>query len=205
MTTTSKKKYIYNTATVNGYEKSFVDKIFTRHLQTRRTRQRTTLQSTGARPKIISLPFYPKVTTPLSNTLRKYKIHTITRNNKTLRTELCYYKDKLDPLTTSGIYEVSCENCDEKYIGQTRRPIRERFKEHHSATEHQQPWKSSVAEHMTENGHKIDTIRRMKMVTEEHKLDSWESLFMTKRSPAMNRDPPTIHSYLYELCPAQIR
>lgn len=122
-----------------------------------------------------------------------------------MKTELCNYKDKQDPLTTSGIYEVSCDNCVDKYIGQTRRPIRERFKEHVSAAEHKQPWKSSVAEHMTEKDHKIKTIKRKKMVTEEYKLDSWESLFINKFPPAMNRDPPIINSYLYELCSLQIR
>ncbi|KAJ8958672.1 hypothetical protein NQ318_016397 [Aromia moschata] len=39
-------------------------------------------------------------------------------------------KDKLDNNEKSGIYEISCKDCDQKYIGQTKRSILTRFKEH---------------------------------------------------------------------------
>lgn len=201
----TEKVYIYNTATVNGYDSSFVDKIFKKHLENKRTRQKTSLQRTNERTKIISLPYFPKVTLTLSRILHRYNIHTITRNSKTLKNELYNIKDKQPPLLSSGIYEVSCENCEETYIGQTRRTIKDRFKEHHRATEQKLIHKSSVAEHMVEHNHEIKNIKRKKMVTDNYKLDAWESLFMKKYTPEMNRDPPPISSYLYELASLQIR
>lgn len=123
-------EYILNAAKVNGFSKEFVDEIVRKHTRTRTTRQLTTLTPAPVRNKMMSLPYYPKVTNRLSNILKKYGIHVVTRNNNTLRHELCNYKDKPPPLSTSGIYEVSCKDCDTTYIGQTKRS-----KEHcHPAT-----------------------------------------------------------------------
>jgi hypothetical protein len=39
-------------------------------------------------------------------------------------------KDKVNRNEKSGIYEINCKDCNKKYIGQTKRPIITRFKEH---------------------------------------------------------------------------
>lgn len=202
----NEKQYIDNAAKLNGYSQQFVNNIVAKHQRQRQTRQRTTLHPLNVRSRIISLPFYPKVTNKLSNILHKYNIQVVTRNNNTLRNELCNYKDKQMPLTTSGIYEVSCRDCDSKYRGQTRRAIQDRAKEHHSATLHRQDWKSSVAVHMLEEDHRIGRIKRLKYVREDSKLDSWESHYISRcPSPSMNKEPAPIQSYLYQLSSLQIR
>ena len=51
-------------AKINGYEKEFVDKIFDKHTRHQRTRQRTNLVPYREPKKVISLQFFPKVTSP---------------------------------------------------------------------------------------------------------------------------------------------
>ncbi|KAJ8959219.1 hypothetical protein NQ318_022481 [Aromia moschata] len=47
----------------------------------------------------------------------------------------------------SGIYEISCKDCDQKYIGQTKRSILTRFKEHMAHLKYGRTEKSCVAQH----------------------------------------------------------
>lgn len=166
------KNYIYNVARINGYDKKLVDNIFKKHTAQQHTRQRTTLTTSRDTQTVTSLPFFPKLSNPLSTALRKYNINTVTRNTNTLGQKLCNYKDKQPPLSTSGIYQISCRNCDTKYVGQSRRAISERLKEHKGATENGHLEKSSVAEHMRTEQHQIDEddFKRLKLVINPQKF-----------------------------------
>jgi len=201
------KNYILNVAKINGYDKEFIDKIFKKHTQQHHTRQRTTLTASREPQKVISIPFFPKLSNPLSTVLRKYNINIVTRNTNTLRHKLCNYKDKQLPFTTSGIYEISCQDCNLKYRGQSKRAISERLKEHKSATDNGHLERSSVAEHMIIEEHKIDNngFKRLKNVTNTQKLDAWESFYINNSSfPLMNREPAPIVSYLFNLTSLEI-
>ena len=136
-------------AKINGYDESFVTKIFQKHQRIQQTRQRTTLAPFSTEKKLICLPFFQKVTNPLTTILQKRNIHVVTRNHNTLMDNLCNYKDKENPISTPGIYQISCKDCDMKYRGQSRRPIKERIKEHKTNNRH--TWKSSVSEHIIES------------------------------------------------------
>lgn len=201
------KTYIYNVAKINGYERRFVDRIFEKQTRNLHTRQRTTLTASREPQKVICLPFFPKLSNPLSTVLKKYNINIVTRNTNTLRHKLSNYKDKQTPLSTAGIYEISCQNCDLKYRGQSRRAITERLKEHKSATDKGHIEKSSVAEHMILEQHEIDydANKRLKYVMSPYKLDAWESLFINNSSHLlMNREPAPISSYLFSLTSLEI-
>jgi hypothetical protein len=77
-----------------------------------------------------------------------------------------------------------------KYIGQTRRSIKTRFKEHLSLTYNDYIDFSSVAHHMTiklRDGRRfcvdkfdITNLKLLKNVTDSRKLDSYESIFLFK-------------------------
>ena len=56
-------------------------------------------------------------------------------------------KDKIELNERSGIYEISCKDCNLKYVGQTKRPIITRFKEHMAHLRYGRAEKSSVAQH----------------------------------------------------------
>ena len=63
-------------------------------------------------------------------------------------------KDPLPTLDKSGIYSIECE-CGEVYIGQTKRTVQVRKKEHQYHTRRGELEKSAIAEHCWKNDHKM--------------------------------------------------
>lgn len=61
--------------------------------------------------------------------LSSLKPPDVTANNDP-KDYLGYQKDRVDEKDKSSIYEIQRSSCNLKYIGQTRRSIRARFKEH---------------------------------------------------------------------------
>lgn len=89
-------------------------------------------------------------------------------------------KDKFDNLNKSGIYKIDCLNCNNSYIGQTKRSLQVRFKEHIADTKYKRLEKSSVALHMDTFNHKIDKIKLIRNVKNSNQLDAAESLEILK-------------------------
>jgi hypothetical protein len=93
----------------------------------------------------------------------------------------------------AGIYEIKCgtTNCNYKYIGQTKRSITTRFKEYKSHTNNNHATLSSVSNHMKnkilggrricEHQFDITNLKLLKNVTNERKLDSYESILLFKK------------------------
>lgn len=96
------------------------------------------------------LPYVKGVTDKIGNILKKYSIKSIftplTKVAKQLRTP----KDVI-PLQVPGVYKVDC-SCGRSYVGQTKRTIAERVKEHIAAVKNRQVNKSAIAEHLVDSG-----------------------------------------------------
>ncbi|KAJ8951643.1 hypothetical protein NQ318_012314, partial [Aromia moschata] len=99
-------------------------------------------------------------------------------------------KDKINNNEKSGIYEISCKDCDQKYIGQTKRSILTRFNEHMAHLKYGRTEKSCVAQHAFENNHRIDinNLKLIRNVTNSRQLDAFESLEIIKCNNSMNKD-----------------
>ena len=99
-------------------------------------------------------------------------------------------KDKLKPEEQAGIYKISCNDCEKTYVGQTKRSLLTRFKEHIAHFKYNRVEKSSVALHMSSEKHLID-IRNLELVTpicNPSYLDAYETLIIKKLSPELNSD-----------------
>ena len=53
------------------------------------------------------------------------------------------------------IYSTPCKDCDELYIGETKRKFNTRLREHQKTVEQKHPKKSALAEHCLQSGHTI--------------------------------------------------
>jgi hypothetical protein len=62
-----------------------------------------------------------------------------------------------DKYNHSSIYEMRCKSCNLKYVGQTGRSFRIRYKEHINAIHNKKPT-SRYAQHILETGHTYGTI-----------------------------------------------
>ena len=90
------------------------------------------------------------------NFLLKFNIRVVFKSGQTLRSMLTKVKDTL-PLgkQSNVVYRIPC-SCGQVYIGETKRRLETRLKEHRDACERGMMEKSAVAEHAWENHHPID-------------------------------------------------
>lgn len=108
-------------------------------------------------------------------------------------------KDKTDDVDKSGVYEVSCSGCDEVYIGQSRRKIKIRYREHKNL---KAAVPTAVATHIMQNDHRITktNLRLVKWVKNANELDAYESIYMMKNATKlMNTLDAPIRSNLFNI------
>jgi hypothetical protein len=193
--------YIKQIAKQNGFDELVVDNILKKHKFKTLLKNSTTL--TNDQPtRYIKIPYHPQITKGLSKIFKTVNAKIAHSNNNKLKDYLNNTKDKIDKTNKSGIYQVSCTSCDLSYIGQTRRNIKTRFKEHMAHFKYNRPEKSSIAQHMIETGHEI-TENNLKLLKEtpNHLLDAYESLYIHKyRENSLNSDKgPIPHSSLFKI------
>ncbi|KAF9802161.1 hypothetical protein SFRURICE_015201 [Spodoptera frugiperda] len=134
------------------------------------------------------LPFVKGVTDTIGYLLRRrYSIRTIFRPPGQLRNLLRSPKDK-DPLP--GVYMIPCD-CGSSYIGETRRNITTRLKEHIRSVKNRDTHTSAVAEHACSAGtahflrfDKVSVLAREKYFVPRKVREAIE----ISRRPNFNRD-----------------
>jgi hypothetical protein len=203
-------QYLMNMAVINGYETKIVERIYDKHRRKAELKNFTTLQPLdkcrSKRQKVTAnrftrfaiLPFYPPLTYKIEKVLKRHGINVGYTNRGKLKNILCNEKKKKSDEESSGIYEVSCKHCDEKYVGKTGRRFETRDKEHSGAILSRQVEKSSVARHCITTGHKRGDMRVLKRISEGRKLDAYESLYIDKEENLMNRGEAPITSKLFK-------
>lgn len=185
---------IKNAAVTNGYSKEVITKMINKKLRRVERRRNTTLQSLETQRKIpIVVTYHPSVNNRLRNTLRSNGFSLINKPAIKLQQFLGSTKDKIENDQKSGIYTATCGDCDNKYIGQTARTVKTRFKEHLSKYFNRHYDQSAIAAHLNDTGHdifKVD-VKLSKHVLDRRKLDFWETLFIRDVDPdeLMNREP----------------
>ena len=93
----------------------------------------------------------------------------------------------MDKMKKCGaIYEITCGECNEKYIGENARVLKVRFKEHTRLTH---PL-TAVGEHCAKTGHSIPASNLKVLDPEEPWLRRKvkEALLIKEKTPSMNRE-----------------
>lgn len=165
-------------------------------------RDTTFFQPENQTDKYISVPYNPQYTNGLAKIFKQAGMKLVFQSGNTLRHLLGNPKDKIHDLEKSGIYEVSCTDCDKKYVGQTRRSLQVRFKEHMAHLKYGRTEKSSIAEHAFDHDHtiSIDNLKLLKNVSQNRFLDAFESIEIVKCKNRLNKDRgPIPYSPLYSL------
>jgi hypothetical protein len=130
----------------------------------------------------IGIPFHGSLTENLKRKLQKYDINVGFKNQGKLSDILGSTKDKTtDEGKKSGIYLLECEDCDAKYVGQTKRRIETRRREHLADCSKPLNPESAMAFHCITQSHQMkEEIKLLKEINEPFKLSVWESLKLFK-------------------------
>ena len=136
----------------------------------------------------------------LLRTFRQHGVSVYHKPVNTLRSILVHPKDKTPKDKKYGvIYEITCDQDPAHvYIGETKRPLGKRFKEHTNLT-----IPTGVGDHCNATGHSV-SLDNTKVLTREPqwtKRKVKEAIYIKKSAPSMNREqgyqlPPIYHQHL---------
>jgi len=77
--------------------------------------------------------------------------------NNTLYSQLTQKHHKMDKYTHSGVYKLTCPDCNKAYVGQTGKSFLARYNEHKQAFRNN-CHTSKFAQHLLEQAHSFSTI-----------------------------------------------
>ena len=111
---------------------------------------------TSDRKLKLVLPYTNKFFENISDKLKKYNVTTIPRFNNNLSKLITRGKDNT-ALTeqTNVVYKLKCKNCDATYVGETKRKMSVRIKEHEKNIQKDDQL-FVINEHVKNLGHQID-------------------------------------------------
>ena len=195
--------YIKSVANINGYPVSMVDNIIKKHAKKHKKINITTLLNLEINEKRrVAVSYVPQITNAMKSKFNEFDMTLVYKNENKLCNLLGSTKDKKEPLEKSGIYRIKCKDCDAVYIGQTKRSVLKRFKEHFKCIEHNYVRKSAFASHAIFNEHRnvtIDDVQLIKSVSDERRLDAYECVYIRKSENTVNLDNGNIDSILFSL------
>lgn len=199
---TKERNIIYQIAIQNGYQPNKIDTLIEKHSQKLRQMNISTLNREPTQSRKVPITFAPSITNKIQSIFNKHNLQVLYNSTNKLSTLLGSTKDKTPTEDKSGIYSIKCSDCNDIYIGQTRRKISDRFKEHIRNIKYNKPDRSSVAEHSLTHNHNIEkcNLKLLKNINNYSKLDAYESLLIIKNSNnTMNSDFGNIISPLFKL------
>lgn len=196
------KQLIINIANFNGFDKEMILKLIKKQEWRKNIRNISTLEQNNSKNnnKRAAIIFIPHISNKISKIFKKYDIDIVSSKHNNLMSLLGNTKDKVNETEKSGIYQIQCENCEKCYIGQTRRNIGIRFKEHIRNIKNQETNKSPIAEHVLEENHNIQTIQLLKQVNNYQELNIREAIEMSKnKNNLLNWDLNPLQNNLLKL------
>lgn len=107
--------------------------------------------------KFVVIPYIETISELVASAIKKFDVNVGYRCIKKLNRFVKVHKAKNKHFNHSNvIYKINCKNCDASYIGQTKRQIRTRFKEHVNNIKLDFARHSVISEHILNNQHTFD-------------------------------------------------
>ena len=163
---------------------------------------------------MVVLPYVHGTSEELARIFKKRQITSAMKPHSTLRTLLVHPKDKTDP--KEGVYTIDCAGCSKKYLGETKRKLKVRVKEHRTETEkvnkgarytrdrkrqsETEMWGSAITDHTMKENHVIDwnSAKIVERERDDQARGIKEAVYI-RILPNMNRDEGRHHlSHLYD-------
>ena len=139
----------------------------------------------------VSLPYVSGTTEAIGRVLGNAGFKVAMKPCRTLRQELVAPKDVTPTMEKAGVvYQIGCKDCDATYIGHTSKNLKDRVKQHRSATDKDKTIKSGVAEHAWTQHCVIDWLNVKVLVQESQKKRRQikQSLLIKSSTEEMHRD-----------------
>ena len=178
-------------------------RIFEVTPQSFRENSKTIMRSNFAK-KIRKKSISSSAPPPFHNSV--YRIRTIFKPITKLSTVLASGKDAVPARKRRGVaYEIPCGSCEHRYIGETKRSLSTRLKEHHRDTLPRNilknPEKTALRKHAAQSGHAFnwDYARVLHNINSYHKHIFLESLYINLRTNTVNDKSSSFPAIYYNV------
>ena len=156
---TSKEAEMQHLETVfqaNGFPEGLVKKTLSSPQATLGTSQVEDSHPEEEPPKILCTPYVRGVSERLEKVCAPLGVKAVFKPQRTMRQMLVQVKEKIPTERKKEVvYEVACKDCDQKYIGETKRTMKKRLTEHKYAVRKGDE-KNGIAVHANKFNHSID-------------------------------------------------
>ena len=137
-------------------------------------------------PPLVGLPYVKGLSEELQRLFKKHGVNVYFKPFNTLRQILVKPKDKTETSEKCGVvYNISCDECSDFYIGETARKMGKRFQEHTKSDK-----ESALLEHLKKTGHSI-SLENVAVLANEpryHARKIREAIKIHQHKPTLNRD-----------------
>lgn len=198
--------YIKNVATFNGFDTKLVENMLKKaKIKHKKHNQTKLIPITQKETKWTSMTYNSKSANDIKRIFKNKTAQNVSfKPINLLKNKLNNAKDKIKQTDMSGIYEINCNECEKKYIGQTKRALNTRFKEHLAHAKYGREEKSAIAAHSIYTGHSFNSnsLKLLKQIVKPIYLNAWESYFISNTDKNIlinNEDGPIANSKLIDL------
>ncbi len=150
----------------NGYNRSKLSKIVADYGSDNSTHEQVD-DGTEKKP-VISLPWIPKIGPKLRSIYLRHGIKVVYHCGPTLKDILSRHKCRLPPNSNAGVYNRLQCRCSKLYIGETRKRILTRAKEHERDAFEGRWAMSGAAEHAKSCSHSFESNETKTVAKEEN-------------------------------------
>ncbi|KYN22457.1 hypothetical protein ALC57_05142 [Trachymyrmex cornetzi] len=144
--------------------------------------------------KLFVVPYIPKITNTVISNLNKDVFTIGIRCMNKLNRFVKVHKDKTDTMSKNNVvYKVTCKDCEASYVGQTKRKLSTRVKEHEYNIRENPSNYSVLTNHMLEFNHSFDwkNVRVMDIESHYNKRLISEMLFIKEQHNDINAQKDT--------------
>ena len=145
----------------------------------------------GFRSKVV-LPYSADLGETLKRIRERHRIRTIFKPIIKLSTVIASGKDAVPASKRRGVYEIPCGSCEHRYIGETKRSLSTRLKEHNRDTLPRNilknPEKTALTKHAAQSRHAFnwDYAHVLHHVNSYHERIFLESLYINLKTNTVN-------------------
>jgi hypothetical protein len=161
---------IKDLAKTNGYSSRLIDNLIKKKERKYAMRRIYPLINQKEKDnRWITIPYLGTVSDNIGRKLKKAGFKIAYKNESMLRPLFSGCKDKIDKWSRSGVYKLSCADCEACYVGQTGRSFKVRINEHIRDWKKNKKDDSNFARHLIEESHHFDLDNNVEILHFESK------------------------------------
>jgi len=133
--------------------------------------------------EFFTIPYLKSISESFIPVTKKYGFDIAFSIPHTLNSFIKVGKDNLDIMSHQGVvYKISCQDCEVSYVGQTKRQLRTRIKEHSSDIRKKNRYPSVISKHRLSLNHNFDwhNVRIIDIERSYHKRPISEMVHIKK-------------------------